>query len=316
MVVKAPSEVEKDSEITSRWFSSNPMFEKIETKLPEMPKTDKETRREKRKQANERKERRDERRRKEADVGFELTPADKDTVSCNLSSSKNEDDAKKSELCQEKKDLIRAGMGLALKKEEKSEAFQVVRKYDSENEEYDTEDRAKTLALGSMMMTHSKAKEMMDSSYNRYAWNDPVGLPEWFRDDEEQNYRPQVPVPKDVMDKMREKFIALASKPVKKVAEARMRKKKQELKKLKAAKKKAADIANLPDMSNREKMKSIEKTMRGAKLKKADKVYVVSTRGGRRSSGKDKAAKGQVKLVDPRMKSDKRLGKFKRKPKK
>lgn len=307
--------IEKDGEVTSRWFSSNPLFEQVESELPEMPKTDKELRKEKRKSAIERKERRDERRRKEADVGYELVSSATD-VKSTAATSKDETEVEKVELTQEKKDLIRAGMGLALKKEDKSEAFQVVRKYDSDHEEYDAEDRAKTLALGSMMLTHSKAKEMMDSSYNRYAWNDPEGLPEWFQDDEDQNYRPQVPVPKEVMDKMREKFIALASKPVKKVAEARMRKKKQELKKLKAAKKKAADIANLPDMSNREKMKSIEKTMKGAKLKKADKVYVVSTRGGRRSSGNSKAAKGQVKLVDPRMKSDKRLGKFKKKPKK
>lgn len=66
------------------------------------------------------------------------------------------------------------------------------RKYDSENEQWDDEERAKTLAIATMMLRRSKAKELVDASYNRFAWNDAGDLPEWFVDDEEKHFRPQV----------------------------------------------------------------------------------------------------------------------------
>jgi AdoMet-dependent rRNA methyltransferase SPB1 len=64
--------------------------------------------------------------------------------------------------------------------------------YDSENEQWDDEERAATLAIGTMMLRRSKAKALVDASYNRFAWNDANDLPEWFVDDEEKHYRPQV----------------------------------------------------------------------------------------------------------------------------
>jgi Spb1 C-terminal domain len=32
----------------------------------------------------------------------------------------------------------------------------------------------------------------MDAAYNRFSWNDPKDLPDWFTDDEAKHYRPQV----------------------------------------------------------------------------------------------------------------------------
>lgn len=58
------------------------------------------------------------------------------------------------------------------------------RLYDSDHEEYDSEDEAVTLALGTLMLRKSRAKKLVDASYNRFAWNDPADLPEWFVDDE------------------------------------------------------------------------------------------------------------------------------------
>lgn len=66
------------------------------------------------------------------------------------------------------------------------------RKYDSDHEQWDDEERAATLAIGTMMLRRSKAKQLVDASYNRFAWNDASDLPEWFVDDEEKHYRPQV----------------------------------------------------------------------------------------------------------------------------
>jgi AdoMet-dependent rRNA methyltransferase SPB1 len=321
---------EKASAAVNRWFSDNKLFDGIDDKedlaLPEMPKTDKEIRHAKRKAASERKERRAQKKLKKEEKEYELefgtefdvaAPANSDDEATMTAEAEESDD----EATAEKKALIRSGMGVALK-EDSSDKYEVVaageeldenalpamddRKYDSDHEEYDAEDRAKTLALASMMVQKSKAKDLIDASYNRYAWNDSEALPDWFADDEEKHYRPQIPIPKNVLAQMKERFMEMATKPVKKVAEARGRKQRMQMKKLKAAKKKATDIANLPDMSTREKLKAIDRAMKGAKLRKESKVYVVSTRGGAKTAGGKKAGKGKTKLVDPRMKSDKR----------
>merc|ERR1711966_340214 len=107
------------------------------------------------------------------------------------------------------------------------------------NEEYDSDDMAETLALGTMMLRKSKAKALVDASYNRYAWNDPEGLPDWFVDDENKHYRPKLPIPPALIAKIKQKQMALSEKPIKKVAEARARKSKRAKMKLAAAKKKA-----------------------------------------------------------------------------
>ncbi|OWZ24531.1 Ribosomal RNA large subunit methyltransferase J [Phytophthora megakarya] len=325
---------EKSSAAVSRWFSDNKLFDGIDENqdlaLPEMPKTDKEIRHAKRKAAMERKERRALKKQKKEEKEYELefgtefdvaAPPNSDDEAAMAAEAQEESD---DEATAEKKALIRSGMGAALKGEQSSSSdkFEVVaasdeqeenllpviddRQYDSDHEQYDAEDRAKTLALASMMVQKSKAKDLIDASYNRYAWNDSEALPDWFVDDEEKHYRPQIPIPKNVLAQMKERFMEMATKPVKKVAEARGRKQRMQMKKLKAAKKKATDIANLPDMSTREKLKAIDRAMKGARLKKESKVYVVSTRGGTKTAGGKKAGKGKVKLVDPRMKSDKR----------
>ena len=102
--------------------------------------------------------------------------------------------------------------------------------------------------------------------------------------------------------------MSLAAKPIKKVAEARARKKKRLLSKMRAAKTAAASVVNNPEMTHGEKMRSIAKTMRGAAEKKGSKVYVVSRRGGAKAAGKGGvkgAGKGaKVKMVDSRMRAD------------
>ena len=174
------------------------------------------------------------------------------------------------------------------------------RKYDSENEDYDSDDYATTLALGTMMLRKSKEKALVDASYNRFAWNDPEGLPDWFLDDENKHYRPQLPIPPALMAKMKEKFLALTTRPIAKVAEARARKNKRAKDKLAAAKKKAEAVANSSEMSEAMKLKAISKAMRGQDSSRPGKTYVVSKKGGKTKGGKG------IKLVDKRMKNDKR----------
>ena len=189
------------------------------------------------------------------------------------------------------------------------------RTYGSDSEEYDSDDVATTLALGTLMLRKSRAKKLVDASYNRYAWNDPSDLPEWFADDEAKHYKPQLPIPKSLMDSIKQRFQDLTSKPIKKVAEARARKRKRSADKLKAAKKKAEALSNAPDMSEKEKLKAIGKAISSAsKGAGSGKDYVPTKKlviarkafGGKAppgSSGKS------FKMVDKRLKNDLRAQK-------
>eukprot|EP00536_Pseudo-nitzschia_multiseries_P009221 jgi/Psemu1/200243/e_gw1.253.19.1 len=99
---------------------------------------------------------------------------------------------------------------------------------------------------------------------------------------------------------MKEKMIALSTKPIAKVAEARARKNKRAKLKLAAAKKQANAVANSTEMSESMKLKAISKALRTDERKGSGKQYVVSKKG----QGK-KGVKGGV-MVDKRMKNDKR----------
>lgn len=283
-----------------------------ESVLASMPKTDKQIRHEKRKKAAEREQRKLARRAKaagEPEGGFEIVDAESDDEEKKKFDGMSDQQKKK---IKDAKALIKAGFG-SMSTNKDSSGFEVVatsdsgplpivdkRKYDSENEDYDSDDYAQTLALGTMMLRRSKAKALVDASYNRFAWNDPEGLPDWFVDDENKSYRPQLPIPPELMAKMKEKFLMLTNKPIAKVAEARARKNKRARSKLAAAKKKAEAVANSTEISESMKLKAISKAMRGQDAKKPSKTYVVSKKGGGTRGGKG------IKLVDKRMRNDKR----------
>ena len=292
--------------------------------LNSMPKTDKQKRHEKRLKARDRNERKKAKKTKESDEGFEVVR--RDDAGEKIADNEEEDGMTKSEVelagmsekqrkrVMEARRQLKAGLrgnatnnekdGFEIVPASKDEASLPVyddRTYDSENEDYDSDDHARTLALGTMMLRKTKAKALVDASYNRFSNNDPQDLPDWFVDDETRNYRPQLPVPPALVAKMKAQFQTLASKPIAKVAEARARKQKRASVKLKAAKKKAEAVANNADMTESAKLKAVSKALRGqgsANDSKPGKTYVVAKKGS-------KGAKG-VKLVDKRQKSDKR----------
>jgi AdoMet-dependent rRNA methyltransferase SPB1 len=282
-----------------------------ESILDMMPKTDKQLRHEKRLKSKLRMEKKKARREKlsgEADSAFEV-------VEGHDENEENEKfqvmSAKEKQKVLEARALIKAGLGNSATHDEKdSSGFEIVKKseilptmdpreYNSENEDYDSDDYAETLALGTMMLRKSKAKALVDASYNRFAWNDPEDLPDWFLDDENKNYRPQLPIPPELLAKMKERFMSLAVRPITKVAEARARKNKRVKAKLASAKKKAEAVANSSDMSEAMKLKAISKAMRGKDAARPSKTYVVAKKGAKQGG------KG-VKLVDKRLKNDKR----------
>jgi hypothetical protein len=126
-----------------------------------------------------------------------------------------------------------------------------------------------------------------------------------------------------------------------------MRKRKRALNKLEAAKKKANAMAESTDMTQRDKVKAINRAMKSAKISKPGKVYVITKKTGGASSGTkssndkvmsslplcilahtllhptqtlstvshyyDHDHQGKLKFVDKRLKKDKRAEKASKK---
>jgi AdoMet-dependent rRNA methyltransferase SPB1 len=285
------------------------MSEAAQKVLDSMPVSDKEKRKIKRRKLRERQERRDAKRKRKSDdeeKAFEVI-AQQTVGTQAMGKPKSQQE---SELTDAQKQ-IRAGMGDMGKDGDDSGEFQVVSAEAGKSgppryeypDHYTDEDVMETLALGQMMMKRSNAKAMIDASYNRYAFNDD-NLPSWFETDEKEYNRPQMEVPREVMEQLRERFLHLASRPIKKVAEAHARKRKRAAIKMKTAKKKQDSIVDAPDMNVAEKKRAIGKALKGAELARPGKVYVVAR--GKGMSGASSGGSGKVKFVDKRMKADKR----------
>ncbi|KAG0950919.1 hypothetical protein G6F57_000663 [Rhizopus arrhizus] len=154
-------------------------------------------------------------------------------------------------------------------------------------------------------------EDLVDMGFSKEAFRDKDGLPEWFLDEESRHNKPNLPVTKEAMNQLREKLRALNARPIKKVAEAKARKKFKAAQKLAKAQKKATDIADNPDMSEKEKAKTIGKLIaRASKTKPKKDVKVVVAKGANRGiKGRPKGVKGRYKMVDGVMKKERRAEK-------
>lgn len=162
------------------------------------------------------------------------------------------------------------------------------------------------LALGSMMIHSKKARrDIVDSGYNRYTFNDE-NLPKWFTQDEEKHSRKQMPVTAEMVAEYKAQLKAVNARPIKKVAEAKARKKQRAARRLEKARKRAEAITEKLDMTDAEKaqqVRAIYKKVLGDKGK--NKVtYVVAKKASGRKVRRPPGVKGKFKVVDPRMKKD------------
>lgn len=153
--------------------------------------------------------------------------------------------------------------------------------------------------------------QLINDGFNRYSLNSKEGLPSWFLDDEAKNYKLNIPVTKEAMAALRAKQRALDARPIKKVAEAKARKKFKAAQRLDKAMKKAEGVNATTDMSEKEKAQQIDKLMRkgmssGQKVKKEIKL-VVAKGGNKGVKGRPKGVKGRYTMVDSRMKKEVRL---------
>ncbi|XP_013769731.1 pre-rRNA 2'-O-ribose RNA methyltransferase FTSJ3 [Pundamilia nyererei] len=164
------------------------------------------------------------------------------------------------------------------------------------------------LALGTQIATSKKrARDLVDSSFHRFATSDePWEVPEWFLDDERKHRKRPVPVTKEMVEEYKQKWKEINARPIKRVAEAKARKKRRTLKKMEQAKKKAEAVVNTVDISEREKMAQLKSIYKKAGLgkEKREVTYVVSKKGAGKKVRRPPGVKGVFKVVDGRMKKD------------
>ena len=148
---------------------------------------------------------------------------------------------------------------------------------------------------------------LINDGFNRYSLNSKEGLPAWFLDDETKHYKSNIPITKEAVAALRARQRALDARPIKKIAEAKARKKFKATQRLEKAMKKAEGVQDASDLSERAKAQQIEKLMRkGTSNGKPKKdIKVVVAKGSHRGlKGRPKGVKGRYKMVDSRMKKE------------
>ncbi|KAF5523190.1 AdoMet-dependent rRNA methyltransferase spb1 [Colletotrichum aenigma] len=171
---------------------------------------------------------------------------------------------------------------------------------------------AEAMTLAHQLATGQKTKhDVIDDGFNKHALKDRDGLPDWFIDDEGRHDKPHKPITKAAAAAIREKLRAYNARPIKKVREAKARKKFKAAQRLEKLKKKSDLLANEEGMTEKEKAESIAKMMaKAGKVKRRPKPTLVIAKGVNRGvKGRPKGVKGRYTIVDSRMKKDLRAQK-------
>jgi len=150
--------------------------------------------------------------------------------------------------------------------------------YDSEVDELSDDTRARILALGKKMIRKKDREELIEDGYNRYAFDDD-DVPDWFAEDERRFMKPVPQYTTEELAAAKAELAAVNTRPIKKVAEAKWRKKKRAEAKMAAARSRAAAIIEQDDVPDVSKAKEIER---------------VFARARRTANGKPKKTKAPV----------------------
>lgn len=178
---------------------------------------------------------------------------------------------------------------------------------------------AEAMTLAQQLATGEKSKyDLVDDGFNKYAFKDRDGLPDWFLDDEGRHDKPHRPITAAAATAVKEKLRAVNARPIKKVREAKDRKKFKAAQRLEKLRKKSALLNEDEGMTEKEKAQNIVKMMsRAAKKTPKKEVKIIVARGpNARIAGRPRGVKGKYKIVDARLKKDtralKRLSKARR----
>merc|ERR1719330_1125663 len=139
--------------------------------------------------------------------------------------------------------------------------------------------------MGQEMLVKKKRERMIDASYNRYAFDDPDDLPSWFVEEEKQHRTPVMPVTKAQVAEYKAYLKAVNARPIKKVAEAKARKKRRAMKEWEKMKKQASSVSNNTELNERQKSRAIQKLYNKMHQKNKNKkgvMAVISTKSGSR----------------------------------
>ena len=120
--------------------------------------------------------------------------------------------------------------------------------------------RAEILAIGKKMLRRKQREEIIEDSYNRYAFeDDPRDLPDWFVDDERRFMKAE-PIydQSDYEEALANVSIKVDERSIKKVAEAKLRKKKRAKDKMSEARQRAGAIMDQDDIPDVSKVREIE----------------------------------------------------------
>ncbi|KAL9006792.1 MAG: hypothetical protein Q9188_000479 [Gyalolechia gomerana] len=171
---------------------------------------------------------------------------------------------------------------------------------------------AEAMTLAQQVATGGKTTQnLVDDGFNKYSFRDRDGLPEWFLDDEGKHSGPQRPISAAGAAAIKEKLRALNVRPIKKVREAKDRKKYEAAQRLEKLRKKSSLVADEGGLSEKDKAQSIAKLMsRAVKKKPKQQVKLVVAKGGNRGiTGRPRGVKCKYKVVDARLKKDRRAEK-------
>ncbi|CAI6000567.1 unnamed protein product [Closterium sp. NIES-64] len=177
-----------------------------------------------------------------------------------------------------------------------------------EEEEWDSDSKAETLAYARRMLRKRERDEVVDDAYNRYMFDDDAkALPKWFADDERRHMVPLKPISKDEVLELKAQFRAINARPTKKVAEAKGRKRRRLMKQLEAARQKATAISEQPDLNERSKGRLMQRAYSKVASERSPKKIVVVAKKGQQGN-RGRGVKNSI-MVDRRMKKDLRADK-------
>lgn len=168
-------------------------------------------------------------------------------------------------------------------------------------------DTPEAITIAQHLVNREKTKtQLINDGFHRYSLNDKEDLPAWFLDDESKHYKIYLPVTKEAVQALHARQRALDARPIKKVAEAKARKKFKAAKRIEKAMAKAEGINSTSDISERDKAQQIQKLMgkAAAQKPKKDTKLVVAKGAHKGIKGRPRGVKGRYVMVDSRMRKE------------